>query len=84
MSSPVINGIAYDCLDVEGRLDWLDGWHEECGLNFKTERNPDAMRRHLTGRHQTTGVLLYDEIPARQLMNCGREERIQIRDARGV
>lgn len=80
----IINGIAFDCLDAEGKLDYLDGWHEACGLGFKTDRDPGAIRRHLVGRNQATGVTLYDDVTARRLMGCGREERQQVREARGI
>lgn len=26
---------------VQDRLDWLDGWHEECGVHFKSKRVPN-------------------------------------------
>lgn len=78
----IINGIAFDCLDTEGKRDWLDGWHEECGVGFKSKRDRTAMRKHLVGH--SDGVPIHNPVPADQLMACGRTERQQVREARAV
>lgn len=59
---PIINGIAFDCLDHEGRLDWL--------------------RKHLIG-HDDDGPI-HSAVRANELMVCGRQERLNVREARGI
>ena len=78
----IINGIAFDCLDTEGKHDWLDGWHEASGLDFKSSRDPNAIRKHLVG-HDDDGPI-HAAVRADELMVCGRAEREQVREARGV
>ena len=89
MSSPVVNGIAYDCLDVEGRLDWLDGWHEASGLGFKSTRypnravswpDPDDINAAAIARRAPSRL----SHAASALMAAGRAARERHREATGL
>lgn len=93
--SGIYNGLALDCLDVEGRLDWMDGWHEESGLGFKTKRDPEATRLHLETHLAPTACMEcrrignrtqchHHEVTAAACMKAGRMERREVREARGL
>jgi hypothetical protein len=50
MSNGIFNGVAYECLDREGRMTWLDGWHQTLGMGFTTSRDMEGLHEH-TGVH---------------------------------
>ena len=91
--SGIFNGLAFDCLPPEGKRDWLDGWHEECGMGFKSQRSPTAERLHFEMDPQPgtcadcrrLGVVCqHRAVTAAECMEAGRLERRAIREARGV
>jgi hypothetical protein len=77
-------------------LDWLDGWHEECGLGFKSKRDLDRVVRFDVEQEVKPEDILNDffgakapepvrhEHAARALFDLGRDHRIAHRQATGV
>ncbi len=63
--------------DREDLLDYLDGWHDECGLRFRSQRPPVRVTHRDIGSGIPIGI-------AGDLMKLGREDRIAHREATGI
>lgn len=75
-----------DDYDTDDRLDYLDGWHTECGLGFKTKRDlgrrvkfrvpePTADGKTRMVPHHQSASVAFDH---------GRRERMALREIRGI
>ncbi len=93
--SKIHNGLAYDCLDLEGKLDWLDGWHEEGDPNFTSKRDPKETRLHFESSlapkackpcrdKGLSNNCQHHAVTAEKCMEAGRMERVAARAERNV
>ncbi len=76
--------------DSEDRLDYLDGWHEESGIGFRSTRNRERVVRFEVAPTDETNYRTralgptHVQHPASALFALGRDHRIAHKQATGI